>query len=123
MVLKNITKKLKLNSEETQNMQISANIQIMSNCETKNVKLVGFTLDNKLNWSAHINHLEKKFVGSYYNQLKKIFLVFILRQLKKLSSLYIPLKLCIYLSFTRMSVMVYIILTILFSICPNFLDA
>lgn len=62
---------LQLNLEKTQHLIFSTNNSISGG---RSAKLLGITLDDRLNWSAHINNLSKKLSSS----------IFVLRRLKKL---------------------------------------
>lgn len=54
---------LKLNQEKTQRLVISSNKNITTGA---NVKLLGIYLDDNLNWSSHIEHLNQKLASTCF---------------------------------------------------------
>ena len=62
-----------LNREKTQNIIFSSNVNIT---EGSSVKLLGVTLDDKLSWSSHVDHLGRKLSS----------VIFLLRQMKNILS-------------------------------------
>lgn len=64
---------LKLNPDKTQRLFFSSSNDNNDNI-INNVKLLGITLDSRLNWSAHINNLSSKLASCNYllRQLKKV---------------------------------------------------
>uniref|UniRef100_A0A6P7H9L2 Uncharacterized protein LOC114345996 n=1 Tax=Diabrotica virgifera virgifera TaxID=50390 RepID=A0A6P7H9L2_DIAVI len=58
--------KLKLNTEKTQDLIISASGLHGDPDEKETAKLLGITIDNRLNWSAHISQVKRKLSSSLF---------------------------------------------------------